>query len=41
MESRLKVGEILDFFTFLDIVALKCAYVLSKFTLKVIIYQNF
>jgi len=41
IESNLKVGETLDFSTFLDIVKLKCIYVLSNFILKVIIYQAF
>jgi hypothetical protein len=40
IESRLKVGEILDFSTFLNIIPLKCTYVHSTFTLKVIIYQT-
>jgi len=37
----LKVEEILDFSTFLDIVTFKYIYVLSTFILKVIIYQAF
>ncbi len=37
----LKVGEILDFSTFLDIATFKYIYVLSTFILKVIIYQTF
>ncbi len=41
IKSRLKVGEILDFFTFLDIVVFKYTYVLSTFNSKVIIYQAF
>jgi hypothetical protein len=41
IESRLKVGEILHFFTFLDIVVFKYTYVLSTFILKVIICQVF
>jgi hypothetical protein len=36
-----KVGEILDFSTFLDIAAFKYTYVLSTFTFKIIIYQAF
>jgi hypothetical protein len=37
IESRLKVGKILDFSTFLDIATLKCTYVISTFTFKIII----
>jgi len=41
IESKLKVGEILDFSTSLDIATLKYTYVLSTFTLKIIIYRAF
>ncbi len=37
----LKVKEILDFSTFLDIATFKYIYVLSTFILKVIIYRAF
>jgi len=41
MESRLKVGKILNFSTLLDIAIFKYTYVLLIFTLKVIICQVF
>jgi len=41
IESKPKVGETLDFSTFLDVAKQKCIYVLSNFIFKVIIYQAF
>jgi hypothetical protein len=41
MENRFKIGEILDFSTFLNIDAFKYTYVFLAFTLKLIIYQVF